>query len=245
MPTGRAAARLLAPPLIAAILAVNVDGCASGARGAHGIGTPLDPVAAHSAWLVRVPPGTVIELTRRDGTVVRGRFRGIVPMGDEAYARHWEEFARARGDSLALPRPGAWLELRPRRGAVRGVRFDGFELGAVEVSDSAGVTESVPFARLAELREPGGRSWSREQLIGELLAGRLPASSLIRLEVGSGEITLPADDVAEVERRSSGVDELTGVIAVVGGVLIIVTVVAWATAKPKGPSCDVPPPQLW
>jgi len=233
MRPGRGVARLLGPTLIASILAVHVEGCASMQAQPRIISESYD--AGRTRGLVRVAPGSEIEFTRRDGTVLRGIFRGSDRMSDEEYARHWAEVVAKRGDADSLPRRGTLLEIRPHRGPLRTVRFEGFDYRGIEVRDSTGAAETVPFARLAEVRETGGRAWDVFALDGDAVSGRLPSFAVILLEVGSGVVRIPADHVAQVSHRDPSGNWVAG--AVIGGVIGAVLVV-WLVGSAIDQSFD-------
>jgi len=239
----RALSRLLAPPLVAAMFAVHVEGCASMQAQPRNISEPYE--VSGTRGLIRVGPGSEIEFTRRDGTVLRGIFRGSDRMSEDEYARHWADVVAKRGAAPPLPERGSQLEIRPHRGPLRAGRFAGFDYRGIEVRDSAEVAEIVPFPRIAEIREPGGRTWDVMALDADAVSGRLPSFAVIRLEVGAGEVRVPVDHVARVEfaGTSSSDAALIGLLIGVGAVVLIVVLVSQSASR--GPGCDANVPPDW
>ena len=135
--------------------------------------------------------------------MLRGRYLGTERMSAADYASHWAEVLGATaGEADAFPAPGTKLTIRSGRGPARAVRFGGFGFRSIEVRDSTGLNEAVPFDRLVDIREAGGHAWNARTLTDAAVGGRLPMFSLIRLGVGSDEIEVPVDQMAKAEDRS-------------------------------------------
>jgi len=223
----RSVARCIVPPLIAGTLALQVDGCAGTYRDSSSIG---DPRGASGGPLMHVGPGSDLEITRRDGTLLHGRFRGTFRMSSEEYARHWSAFAFPDpADSIALPTPGARIEIRPREGRPFSARLVGFALGGIEFERDSAATETLAFVALNEVRT---EHWSRTgtRLTWDSVRGALPLSTVLRLGVTNGEITLPADQVAEAKVRDSAgnyvaAGVLIAVVAAVAGCFLALYVI--------------------
>lgn len=214
----RLVGRVVAPPLIAGILALHLDGCAEtvppGPR-------TVDLRADAEGRFYFIAPGSEIEITRRDGVLLRGRLLGTQRMSDEEYAAHRSARASAlRGDSL--PAAGDSIEILPRRGTPWSAQLAGFSLGGVEVRRDTSV-QVLAFFDLDEVRAGG---WTRKgpQLAWEAIAGRLPLTTLIRVGVAAGEVSVPADEVGEVRAPAapvSGAGSHVGTgVAIVAGVLV-------------------------
>lgn len=240
----RTAARLLAPPLIAAVLAVHVEGCAGTGAGPRSISEPYGGGAARHRQMLRVAKNSEIELTRRDGVVQRGRFRGIARMSDAEYARHWAEVAAESANADSILAPGSWITIQSRRGEGRHVRFRGYGFHVLEVQNGIDAPEQVRFDRLAAVSADNGSAWTGKELSAAAVSGRLPMFSVIRLGVGSGEVAVPVDQVAQISTRTTAGDVLTGTLVILGVTAVLLVVIA-ATYDPYSGCEDINLPSGW
>ncbi len=184
-------------------LGLLLAGCAASESSPHSISEP-NRVGTDRYPVVRASTGAAVELTRNDGSVVRGKYLGMGRMDPDDYGRHWAEvLGAASRDSVALPLPGAMLDLRTRGGRQRAVRFEGFGFRGLEIRDDAGRPESIPFATLADVRGSGERRWPPARLAEAADRRALPMLSVVRLQVGTGELRIPSDQIVEAEDRSS------------------------------------------
>jgi hypothetical protein len=239
----RSTARLLGPPLIAAILAVHVDGHAGTSTNSRDIRTPRRIDSGQLPRIVQVAPGTEIEITRRDGVVLRGRYRGIARMTDEEYARHFAELSAGWCDRDSIPGPGSQVEIQPRRGEIRRVTLEGYGPRTIEVTGTPGAPEVIPFDRLITVRVDSGRSWTVKALDLAALQGRVPMSSLLRLRVGTGEIQVPVDEVAQIRDPASNAGDAAaiGVLAGLAGAILVVVLLAHEVSHAECSGPEMPP----
>ena len=223
----RSCFRVVTPPLIASLLAVHLDGCAGTGVNTRSISEPYRTDAVSLSSARQVPPGTTVELTRRDGTVLRGRYLGVDRMTEDEYARSWS--AVTVGAKVSLPAPGTRVTLRTYGGPSRTGIFEGFGIYTFSLRDSSGASETIPFLDVREV-DDGERTWATRDLAREGLSGHLPAYTLVRLGVSAGEVRIPADQIAEarVEDAAGKVVETGVLIAVVavaagivGGALVV------------------------
>lgn len=232
----RTIGRVVAPPLIAGILAIHIDGCAGSVPEPRGI---ADPRGGEGVIIHPIGLGATIEITRRDGVVVRGRFRGTIGMSPAEYASHREETLRLLdADARGIPAPGDSIEIRPLQGASYTATFASFELGGVEVRRDS-VWTTAPFGRIREVR--AGR-WSRNRsgLIEDAIAGRLPMSTFIRLGVGDREVRVPVDQVAQVAQLGAGHNGGHAAIGFLVGAGLVVLLVVLAVHDAEHQSCAGP-----
>lgn len=237
--------RFIAPLLIAGILTVHFDGCAA-TSSQYGI---ADPRGVDETRIYRISTGTEIELTRRDGVVVRGRFRGTARMASGEYARHWSAFPfAAPDDSSALPPPGTPVEIRPRRGGPYTARLAGFALNGVEIERDSASLVLVAFSEINEIR---GERWTRTgaEIQRDAILGRVPLSTVVRLGVANGEVEVPADRVAQATLRDSAgstiaVGIIVGVLAAVAGAFLAVYLITSSIEGSCGSIASAIPPPM-
>jgi hypothetical protein len=199
----RSVAQLVVPPLIAGVLALQLGGCAANEARPYSISEP-NRLGDDRYPVIRATTGSTVEITRQDGTVLRGRYLGVERMSADEYAQHWAELLGRAPDATGdLPVPGESVTVRARGGRMREARFDGFGYRSIELSDSTGPLEAIAWNELSELRGGGGRSWTGEVLSDSVAGGRLPMILRVRLAVGGGEILVPADQIADSNDRSS------------------------------------------
>lgn len=197
----RKAVRALASLLMAASI-LQLPGCAanevrpSGIAEANRRGDDRYPV-------IRATTGSDVELVLRDGTVLRGRFRGVERMSEGEYLAHWEEVrGRAPGAADSLPFPGEIVTIRAHGRPARATRFEGFGSHSLGVRDTTGARETVSWIELTEMRAEDGRSWTGGMFTDLAASGRLPLMLRVRLAVGDGSVVVPADQIAEVNDRT-------------------------------------------
>ena len=213
-------------PLSVAFVAL-LAGCAGSELSPHSISEP-NRVGDARHPVVRSMTGATIEITRRDGTVLRGRYLGTSRMSATDYTRHWSEVVASIPEGEArFPEPGAMLRLHLHRGPDRDVRFVGFSSRVLEVSDTTGKVEQIPFELFTEVRVGDSLSWTTPDLADASDAGRLPMFGVIRMRVGVGEIEVPADQVVDAEDRQ-GHELTTGLLVglLVGTAIAVVAMVA-------------------
>ena len=229
----RTIGRLVTPPLIAGILALHVDGCATGGSRAVGL-TDLRTTRENRVY--RVPAGSDLEITRRDGTILRGHFRGTARMSDEEYAHHRSAYVLPPGaDSIALLPRGAPIEIQPRRGRPYSARFAAFALGGIELERDSTSIATVAYTALDEIRG-GSRSRTGTELASDVIHGGLPLSTVVRLGVANGEVTVPADQIAEATVRDDHGNEVA--VGIVVGVLVAIVAGAFLALYIIGHSID-------
>ncbi len=240
----RTIGRIVTPPLIAGILAIHVDGCAGIVPEPQGIGNPRDDDGPN---LLRIGIGATIEITRRDGVVMRGRFRGTLGMSAADYATHREDVLRSLdADTRGTPAPGDSIEIHPLNGAPYAATFASFELAGVEVRKDS-VWTTIPFGRIREVKS-GAWSRDRGELIQDVIAGHLPMSTFIRLGIGDQEVRVPVDQVAQVgqvgtggKAGDSGDAAALGFLVGVGAVVLLIVLAAHDAGHQSCSGPDVPP----
>ena len=237
----RTIGRVVTPPLLAGILAIHVDGCAGSMPGGPGIGNPRGD---DGLILQRIGIGATIEITRRDGVVMRGRFRGTLGMSPADYATHREDVLRSLGDDAReIPAPGDSIEIHPLHGPSYTATFASFELAGVEVRKDS-VWTTVPYGRVRDVRS-GPWSRDRSELIQDALAGHLPMSTFIRLGVGEQEVRVPVDGVAQLGKVGQGGDSgdaaALGFLIGAGAVVLLIVLAVHDAGHPSCSGPDLPP----
>ncbi len=238
----RSVARFLVPPLIAGVLTVHVEGCAGLAPEPPGIGNPRGD---DGPIVQRIGVGAEIEITRRDGVLLRGTFHGTIGMSAEEYAQHREIVLQSlgAGDARAQPAPGDSIEIRPLGGPAYLATFASFEAQGLETRRD-GLWTTIPFGRIREVRT--GR-WTRDrsQLLDDAIAGRLPMSTSILLGVADGDVRVPVDQVARVGQSSrggnGGSEVALGILIGATAVVLLVVAAAHSAEHSSCGSIDLPP----
>lgn len=204
-----------------------------------------DGTASEGLALVRLDPGTELEVVTRGGSRFRGRFRGIARMSEAAYEAHADTVWSAAAAGALPPVPGDSVTVQPLRGDPWKGVLTGYAYRGAEVLREGRETPTlIGFERLAELHAEGDRVWTRRELNDEASAGRLPAFSEVVIEIHGQHLRVPADRILLVSYREPSGQWVAG--ALLGGVLGAVLVLfLLGQALSDGPSgCEGPGPEV-
>jgi len=224
------------------VLAVDLDGCASGG-GSRGITSTDEPAPEmlEDLHLTSVSPGMQVRVILRGDSLVSGKFQGVSRMEPDAYARRVAEFRVARTDSTPLPAPGSWVRVR-RKSNDDSALLDGFGYRSLELRwKTSSPPRLLRFDDLTAVTDSSGHVWTRDALEREVIRGQVPCFSVIEVETDSGAVQVPVDQVTSVAYRTPSGQWVLGALLFVT-VAVVIVVLIGRTDKPSGPQCAGPGP---
>ena len=189
---------------------------------------------------VVLQPGTLLELRLRNGQKVRGQYLGRSVLDSAEYA---PRFAAAPLGPLAL---GETLHVTLHDGREWVAPFEGYGELSLLLRAADGQRIRVPFEFARTIARSDGQRVEPKKLTRAFRSGALPSAEVLLLEgidpVGSDEerhasaLQIPAQDIERTILRteSGGVARAALIIAVVGGLVLIVVL----ASRPTKPSCS-------
>jgi hypothetical protein len=157
----------------------------------------------------QVIPGTHIEITLRNGQVLKGDFTDGGRASEADYARRygaWRDTSEAGGgfpgigDTIAL----SYADGRRVSGMFRGFNYRGIEFHAAGDSTARLTT----YACFAALEGAPDRALAADSLDHLDAAGRLPSLAQIQVRIGRQVVTLPMERVVSVKVPQSLLQKL-------------------------------------
>ena len=185
---------LLAWSLLFLGFAVHVNGCT--ALG-YGVGSAIDGslppklTPGQAAEVVLVKPGATVVIHYADSSRVAGRYRGLDPSADSAYAARYSAWRATDPLSFRLPRIGATIRLASRDAFTRSTSgtFLGFGPRALLLAEPRRKPVTIPFEAVASIQSDSGEVIRGAQLLD--VAGRVPVQTIALLE--SDGVVRPVD----------------------------------------------------
>ena len=157
----------------------------------------------------QVIPGTHIEITLRDGPVLKGDFAGGGRASEADYSRRygaWRDTSEAGGWFPRLGDTVAVSDADGRRvsGTFRGFNYRGIEFHAAGDSTARLTT----YGNFAALEGAPDRTLAADSLDHLDAAGRLPSLAQIQVKARRGVVTLPMERVVSVKIPQSLLQKL-------------------------------------
>ena len=181
--------------------------------------------------------GKMIELHLRTGSAtMAGRFLGGA---QRPYSEWLARYAAARETAVVsgpLPSPGDTIRLMQRSHRVSEGEFQGLWIDRVDVQHPVAGSSPVVPHRSFDRIEWRGDTLGVDRLVTLERLGVLPTLTALRVATASGEVLVPADEVAWInaptERHAASIGFLVGLVADV--ILVVTTVAAVNDAKNDG-----------
>lgn len=181
----------------------------------------------------QVIPGTHIEITLRNGPVLKGDFAGGGRASEADYSRRygaWRDTSEAGGwfpgigDTIAV----SYADGRRVSGTFRGFNYRGIEFHAAGDSTARLTT----YGYFAALEGAPDRALAADSLDHLDAAGRLPSLAQIQVKVRRGVVTIPMERVVSVKIPQSLLEKLaaTGPAGKVGATAVSVGFIWLAVA---------------
>ena len=219
--------RWLRVGVAAALLSVQLDGCATTGGHSSGITKPWtpDPDATEQLSLTSVSTGTFIRVVLRNDSLVSGKYQGVIRMAPEAYEQRVADFLAARKDTTPLPGPGTKITVR-RKSKERIAYLDGFGYRSLELRwKPASNSELLSFDDLESVTDATGHVWTRDALWFEARLGRIPSFSELLIQTESGDRRVPVDQVTDITFRNASGQWVPAVLVVIGlGVVVLLAI---------------------
>jgi len=222
-------------------LALSASGCTAVG---FGIGLAIDSSMKDRTRSVvsHLPLGTSVTLHLRDGSHIRGWFRGLVEPDRASYLQRFRAWSDTSDAAQLIPAPGQHASLTSASGRVDGV-FHGLSPAGVRIErDGSGVTTCVRFRKFEALVEDGGQSRASGLLEAVVQAGTVPTGTSVQVQeevhplsiadyAQDGPIhTVPWDDVVRVDAPTPARGKIIGVVVGFLFDLAILTLVALSSS---------------
>ncbi len=229
-------------------MAVVVNGCFTLASLAILAVTRPDARIIPAGEASRLKRGQGIALRLRDGTRIRGTFRGRALLEDELYARRFA--SRAATGAWTPFRLGDSLEVERVDRRTLAAPFAGYAMRALLLRmDPRTAPVRVPFDSARSVRGPGGVAVSLDSLLAADVRGELPSAEALTVDEGIFGSSIADTQLRRVafEDISTATVRLRGrnarVMVLVGVGLDLVLIVAWAASASNShgsASCSSP-----
>jgi len=193
----------------------------------------------------RVTPGTLLQLSMRDGSTIRGRYLGTGPASRE----EWEKrYAAVRATVLPegpLPAPGDSIKVRLGRlrsllGTFRSFGFESLELLPLGASEPVDVALG-DVDQIVTGPGPTPRTLASESIVRALSDGHLPCLTAVLIETATDTARVAMDRIAMLSVPNARHAARDGfVIGLVADVMVVAVVVSQWRSDPwlGGGGCE-------